>query len=459
MKRNLFLVVAMLLMIATTSFAQNLADSYKKGKNFYDKKQYQEAVTQFNVVLNQDAAHLMGLFYRGVSHYYLKNYEQTVADLDKAIEMYPVRADFYYYRALARKEMKDLSMTYSDLSSAIALDDKQPTYFYERAMIGLQLGDANTDISKAETEQTDVSNAMAIMDLDKALALNPNLQSEISQKRRETFGKLTEQEIDLLPLTASGRGGTNPNVNIPDDAKTIEFKDYISSHKFESLQDGKAFYDKLYLETLPNGKKTGVLALLKIKVLKDVFGENPYQEDIDRMKQTLDREYWLAPEGREYYFKLAQNSKYIFSGGVQRGKVYYFYKVAKNKNAEKFRLQIYGVLKGESNLVYDSQIAYQEDSLKRTIQVLASTNAGYKWNVDKDNYMKAENDLTTNNLTFAPVGTVVITNDNKHGVPKDKYIKAIKPVDKTSQAAMKATVHYVILDYVRMLYKPSWWNI
>jgi tetratricopeptide (TPR) repeat protein len=460
MKKLLFFAVVLLFTVTTVTFAQNVAENYKKGKNFYDKKQYQPAVAQFDEVLKQDQMHLMGLFYRGVSHYYLKNYEQTIADLDKAIEMYPVRADFYYYRALARKEMKDLTLSYSDLSSAIALDDKQPDYFYERAKIGLQLGEANTAAEKGETEQTDVSNAVAIMDLDKALALNPKLQGEVSQKRRETFSKLTEQEIDLLPLTASGRGGANPPVNAPDDAKTVEFKKYIVEHKFETLQDGKSFYDKLYLETLPNGKKSTVLALLKTKVLKDVFGENPYPEDLERMKQTLDREFWLAPEGRDYYFKLAQNSKYIFSGGVQRGKVYYFYKAAKSKNSDLYRLQVYGVLKGESNLVYDSQIAYQEDTLKRTIQVFASQNAGYKWNIDKNNYMKAESDLANSNLTFSPTGSlVVIANDNKHGVPKDKYVKAVKAVDKTSQAAIKATMHYVILDYVKMLYKPSWWSI
>jgi hypothetical protein len=54
---------------------------------------------------------------------------------------------------------------------------------------------------------------------------------------------------------------------------------------------------------------------------------------------------------------------------------------------------------------------------------------------------------------------VSLSNDSKHGVTKDKYNKAIKPTDKTSQAAMKATLNYVILEYVKMLYKPSWWTI
>lgn len=458
MKRILFSAAIFMILLAasfTQISAQNVADLYKKGKKFYDKKEYSNAITPFDEVLKQDQTNLMTLFYRGVSHYYLKNYEQSVADLDKAIEMYPIRADFYYFRALARKEMKDIGMAYSDLSNAIAFDDKNAAYYYERANIGLMLGEANAATAKPETVQTDMTNAMSIIDLDKALALNPALQSEVSSKRKATFAKLSSQEMEILPLVAAGKD-TKP---VPDDEKTIEVKNYIKEHKFESLQDGRSFYDKLYTEALPIGKRTTVLALLKTKILKDVFGENPYQDELEKMKQTIDREYWLAPEGRDYYFKVMQNSKYVFSGGVQRGKVYYFYKVAKNKDAEKFRLQMYGVMNGESNLVFDSQIAYKEDSLKRTIQVFASQNAGYKWDVSKTDYMQAENDLVTNNLTFLPVGMVFMSNDNKHNVLKDKYNKAIKPVDKTSQAAMKAALHYVILDYVKMLYKPSWWKI
>jgi tetratricopeptide (TPR) repeat protein len=438
---------------SASAYAQNTAELYQKGKDLYNKKQYAEAVNNLSEALKQDENNLMALYYRGVSNYYLKNYEQAIADLDKAIEMYPVRADFYYFRALARKEMKDVGMAYSDLSNAIALDDKQADYYYQRATLGLQIGEANTALQKAETEQTDATNALSIMDLDKALALNPKLQGEVSQKRKETFGKLTQTELELLPLTASGKGGV-----IPDDQKTIEVKKYIADHKFSSLEEGKAYYDQVYLQSLPAGKKTAILGLLRAKVLKDIFGNELYTEDLEQMKQTLDREYWLLPEGRDYYFKTMQNSKYVFSGGVQRGKVYYYYKVAKTKTAEKYRLQMYGVYGGESNLVFDSQIAYSEDSLKRTVQVFASQSLGYKWNVLPESYMKGEVNVANNTANFVPVGaTVELANDTKHGVAKDKYAKAIKPTDKTSTAAIKATLQYMILDYIKMVKIPSWW--
>lgn len=457
LKMNKHFILAVLLFFSsiTVISAQNLQELYQKAKGFYDKQEYAQAIPNFDMVLQKDQSNVMSFFYRGVSHYHLKNYEQAIADLDNAIAMYSIRADFYYYRALARKEMKDIGMAYSDMSSAIAYNDKNADYYYERAKLGLQIGEANTMAAQAETVQTNMTNAFAIMDLDKAIALNPNLEAEAKTKRKETFSKLSTQELEILPLTATDKD-SKP---VPDDAKTIEVKNYIKEHKFESLQDGRSFYDKLYSETLPSGKRTVVLGLLKAKILQDIFGENPYADELEKMKQTLDREYWLAPEGREYYFKLAQNSKYVFSGGIQRGKAYYFYKVFKNQGAEKYRLQMYGVVNGESNLVFDSQIACKEDSTKRTIQVFASQNAGYKWDISKFDYMEAENNLQNNSLKFSPMGAVVATDDNKHGVSKDKYNKAIKPADKTSQAAIKATIHYVILDYVRMLYKPSWWKL
>jgi tetratricopeptide (TPR) repeat protein len=437
-------------------YAQNTADSYKKGKDLYNQKKYAEALPNLDAVIKTDENNLMALFYRGVSHYHLKNYEQAIADLDRAIEMYPVRADFYYFRAMARKEMKDISMAYSDLSNAIALDGKVADYYYQRAELGLQIGEANTATAKAETEQTDATNALAIIDLDKALALNPKLQTAVSQKRKATFGKLTANELEMLPLTASGKGGTVP----PDDQKTIEVKKYISDTQFKSLEEGRSYYNQLYLQTLPTGKKAGVLAMLRSKILKDVYGNEPYIEDLDQMKLTLDREYWLLPEGRDYYFKAMQNSKYVFSGGVQRGKVYYYYKVAKGKNTDKYRLQMYGVYNGESNLVFDSQVAYSEDSLKRNVQVFASQSLGYKWNVLPESYMKGEVIIANNMATFAPVGTLVeLAKDAQHGLAKDKYAKAIKPTDKTSTAAIKATLQYVILDYIKLVKIPSWWGI
>ncbi len=455
--------------LSTALYAQNPADSYQKGRDLYNKKQYAEAVSQLDVAIKADETNLMALYYRGVSHYFLKNYEQSIADLDRAIELYPVRADFYYYRALARKEMKDIGMAYSDMSNAVALDDKVADYYYQRALLGLQIGEKNTEVAQAETVQTDATNALSIMDLDKALALNPKLQSEVSQQRRATFGKLTATEIELLPLTASGvtkgnekgkgkgKGKATP-APAPDDQKTIEFKKYIAEHRFASLEEGRKYYDQVFLETLPAGKKPVVLGLLRAKILKDVYGAEPFTEDLDQMKNTLDREYWLLPEGRDYYFKSMQNGKNVFAGGVQRGKVYYYYKVAKGKNADKYRLQVYGVYNSESNLVFDSQIAYSEDSVKRTVQIFASQSAGYKWNVLPDSYMKGEVNIATNQATFAPVGSMVeMANDTRHGATKDQYAKATKPADKSSTSAIKATLQYVILDYVKMVKIPSWW--
>jgi tetratricopeptide (TPR) repeat protein len=437
-------------------FAQNVDDAYKKGRELYNKKQYTSAVTSLDEVLKADQQNVMALFYRGVSHYYLKNYEQSIADLDKAIELYPIRADFYYYRSLARKEMKDLSMAYSDLSNAIALDEKQAVYFYERANIGLELGKGNFAVEKAETEQVEVTNAQVIMDADKASTLNGNQYTAFAKETRTALrGKLSDNEVALLPLTATSKPA-------PDDQKTIDIKKYITEHKFTSVEEGKQYYQELFATALPTGKKPLILGLLRNKVMKDVYGDALYQEDLDAMNQLLTRETWLLPEGRNYYFNVMQNSRYAFSGGVQRGKVYYFYKVNKPKNSDKYRILMYGVYNNESNLVYDSYLTYKEDSVNKTIQVFASLKDGYRWNVNTDNYVQYEvpKTATTSQAKFSTKGVLVeMANDNKHGLTKEKYNKAVKPAEASAVAEMKATLNYVILEYVKLLNKPSWWTI
>ncbi len=441
--------------LGATVFAQNIDEAYKKGRESYNKKQYTSAVTSLDEVLKADQQNVMALFYRGVSHYYLKNYEQAVSDLDKAIELYPIRADFYYYRSLARKEMKDLSMAYADLSNAIALDEKQAIYFYERATIGLELGKSNFAAEKAETEQITVTNAQVLMDADKASTLNANQYTAFAKATRgELRGKLSNSEVELMPLAATSKP-------IPDDQKTIDIKKYITDHKFVSLDEGRQYYQELFSTTLPAGKKPMILGMLRSKVMKDVYGDALYQEDLDAMNQLLNRETWLLPEGRNYYFNVMQNSRYSFSGGVQRGKVYYFYKVNKPKNSDKYRILMYGVYNNESNLVYDSYLTYSEDSVKKTIQVFASLKDGYRWNVNTDNYVQYEAPKTaTAPAKFTTKGVLVeMANDNKHGLTKEKYNKAIKPTTDSSVAEMKATLNYVILEYVKLLNKPSWWVI
>jgi hypothetical protein len=147
---------------------------------------------------------------------------------------------------------------------------------------------------------------------------------------------------------------------------------------------------------------------------------------------------------------------------VQRGKVYYFYKVNKPKNSDKYRILMYGVYNNESNLVYDSYLTYNEDSVKKTVQVFASLKDGYRWNVNTDNYVQYEAPKmpTTTTPKFTTKGVLVeMANDNKHGLTKEKYNKAIKPAEASAVAEMKATLNYVILEYVKLLNKPSWWTI
>jgi tetratricopeptide (TPR) repeat protein len=451
--KKIILSISLSFALSISSLAQNDQDFYQKGKSYLFEKKYTEAISAFNKVLETDKENQMVWYYRGLAHYYEKQYDEAIYDFTQAILIYPTNADFYYYRALAKKAKSTHDGAYKDFSNAIFLDSiSNADYFFQRAEVSMNLGNYKD----------------AIYDYHKTSQIPSTNQYDLISQRKTAFGKLPETEQLEVANLMAGTGSKTPKPKtktpikkpapIPDDAKTLEAKKYIAQHQFTSLEEGKTYYSQLQSQNIPTAKKSSVLALLRAKVLKDVIGNEPYKEDLDNFQQVLNTEDWLLPEGRNYYFNLIQNSKYVFSGGVQKGKIYYNYRVTKSKNAEKYRLLIYGVNNNESNLVFDSWIHLKEDSTKRIIDVYSAEIQGYRWAFSTTDFLRAEMPLNNQNPIYTPVGAKVQNaKDVNNTLPKDKYTKLITATDASSSSAIKATLQYIILDYTRMLHKPSWW--
>jgi tetratricopeptide (TPR) repeat protein len=442
-KKNLLKhIIASFVLFSLAFFAQaQNTKEYEAGKKAYQAQNYKEAITQLGKVLAKTPTHIMSRYYRGLSYGEMKFYKESLKDLDEAIKAMPMNADFYFQRAMIKKAKGDKQQAISDLDNAIILDEKQANYFLERA----NLLSANNQYGEAA------------LDLAKIQMLNPEDQ-EVRANFRAIFEKVPaverEELSQMVGLTAAGMGDKPLATAIPDDKNTIEEKRIISERKFKSVEEGKQYFMQLKAKQgFATGKKNMLLGLLRVKVLQDVFGENPFAEDVENMKYYVDTETWLGAEGKKYYFNLVSDSKYWFSNGIQRKNIYYFYKAMRYKNSEKYRLQVYAVANNESNLVMSGEVKIKEDSTYRSIIIPHAQNKGYMWAVSSSNFLEAKVELASNQESFQAVGNMVSFEDSNHGISQDQYNQWIIPTDKSLKSNIKAALNYLVIQYPKAFTK------
>ncbi len=453
--------LAFLMLLGAYGFAQTAEDLYEQGKSDFDDKNYADAVRLFDKSLDENPDFLPSLFHRGISNYHLKSYDNAIADFSKVIDLDPTMAEAYYYRAMSKEAKGEKDGAYMDYESASILDDKNAEYF----------------VKKAQLAQAQTNKVQAVIAFSKAAIVSPENQVAITG-RRLMFSQLSKEELaslgELAPeLTAAAGKEFKKAI---DDPKTLETRKQIQETTLD-LETAKRMYHQIqYGKGYNPGKKAVLLKELRIKTLEDIYGTNPYKEDVVAMKDALNQNSWLRPDGMNYYFELIKNSPYWFTDGVQRKSIYYYYNVTRSKGKSYYDLKMYAVKDKASNVVFSTKIRIEEDSLKRTIKVFDSQNAGYRWKTSKTEYLSAETILAvpipvadslivtnTDSVQIAPVSaedigktTFEITSgmgakkDTDHGINETTYAQFITPKDKTENAVIRAALNRLILDYPKV---------
>lgn len=87
---------------------------FERGKNFYNKGKYDQAIENFDQAINLDRNNADYLFNRGLAWYWKENYDKAINDFNKAIELdknngfYPhYRGRTRYYQGLYEEAIKD----------------------------------------------------------------------------------------------------------------------------------------------------------------------------------------------------------------------------------------------------------------------------------------------------------------------------------------------------------------
>jgi len=416
---------------------------FSRAEEAFQKQDYAQAITLLGKVISRYPDHVAAYQKRAEAFVEIKDYNSAVADYTKAIEINPNNPDLYAGRAAAHRALGNLQAALQDLDAALLLDKKEQK---NEKLLNY----------RAELNMQQKNYAQALIDYQELANLNPS-DGRYIQLRREALAKVSEEdlagmiELGVLNLASSGLSGLpTPTA---DDQKTIEVRKFIAETKFATVEEGRKYYTLLAARNdFPVGKKTVLLSLLREKILTDVFGEHPYMEDIEAMKRLVETENWINPEGKKRYFQLINDSRYWFTGGLQRGDTYYFYKVMKGRYSSKYKMQVFAVVNNASNLVLNSEVAVTEDSTgTRIIEIPAAENKGYMWVTSKTDKLRGVTNMNNSHLTFEAIGNIARFNSSaKSVVTPQQFDKFIKPNGAELNDAIKATLNYLILEYSKM---------
>ncbi len=108
--------------------------AFKKGCDFFSKSNFQGAISQFSIAINEVPKASNAWAMRGRVHYSLSNYNASISDYTVAINIDPKVGDFYYFRAFAYASLGNANAALNDIRTAASLghvDAKNQLAIYE----------------------------------------------------------------------------------------------------------------------------------------------------------------------------------------------------------------------------------------------------------------------------------------------------------------------------------------
>ncbi len=129
-----------------------------RGRSFYEKKNYDSAISDLEKAIELDPNDANMYYWRGFCFYEKEDFDNAISDFSKAIELDPNDANIYYWRGICFYDKEDFDNAISDFSKAIELNPSDPEHYYWRGR------------SFYEKKNYD----SAISDLEKAIELDSN---------------------------------------------------------------------------------------------------------------------------------------------------------------------------------------------------------------------------------------------------------------------------------------------
>lgn len=127
-KRALFHISFLILVFLTVGRVQAQYDKqqfFYRGQHLLFEGKYQQAIDNFNKLIQLDPNLHEAYFFRGIGKYNLGDFLGARADFDKALSIHPIFTLAYHYRAITHSRLGDYEKALADLQEAI---DLRPGY-------------------------------------------------------------------------------------------------------------------------------------------------------------------------------------------------------------------------------------------------------------------------------------------------------------------------------------------
>ena len=117
-----FVSVFLVLLFFSRGICGTEADvHFEKGVDYINQGDYQQAIEEFNQVLNIDSEYVDAYCGIGIAHLYQKKYREAIETLEKAIALNPDKAIAYYLLGKAYKEIMNYGEAISAWNKFLAL--------------------------------------------------------------------------------------------------------------------------------------------------------------------------------------------------------------------------------------------------------------------------------------------------------------------------------------------------
>ncbi|TAH20571.1 MAG: hypothetical protein EAZ08_05755 [Cytophagales bacterium] len=382
---------------------------------------------------------------RAMAYFFIGRYVDAIKDFDSAIKLQAIASkaspragggsaklravspDWYYFRAIAKETDGLFKESLQDLGRAIQLAAAKPNYFHF-----MLRGFANYNLSKYKE---------AIADLEKAKMLS----------------KDNAEVVALLEKAKAKDKGGDDALN---QVLIKELHSYISTHKFESITEGRNYYDSLKKLDLSAVGLEQAVAPLRKKLIKDIYGEAPKLAQLDQIKYLFQEEKWLLPEGMEQYFAYLDDSENHFRGEIKLNHVTYFFTVIRDSVAQhKYDLKVEKLNIGEemvefayTTVIFTNQIE-SKDTI--TIKTHCSTNISGTniWRFSPKDYLEVVYSKNANEIQEKAVGKMTEATMPSPAIAKSKLLEKESSKEFSPKEAIRKAVHILLIAYENIIPK------
>lgn len=178
------LICSSLLVLASAiCFSQSAKELTQKGMEFYEKREYTEAILNLNKALEVDPNYYQAYYMRGNIKAVFEDFHGAMKDYNVAVEKNLKFADGYFGRGVVKMGLKDYYGAIADFTTVIALNENYVEAYFNRG----------------RAKQFLLAYEDAINDCSKIIQINPKNSDAYHMRGllRINFGNTQEGCLDL----------------------------------------------------------------------------------------------------------------------------------------------------------------------------------------------------------------------------------------------------------------------